>query len=34
MDAEEVEVTSDSSILDYPGKKDGEVVEKSWNWTR
>lgn len=26
MDAEEVEVTSDSSILDYPGKKDGEVV--------
>ena len=26
MDAEEVEVTSDSSILDYPGKQDGEVV--------
>ena len=26
VDEEEVEVTSDSSILDYPGKKDGEVV--------
>lgn len=26
VDAEDVEVKSDSSILDYPGKKDGEVV--------
>lgn len=26
VDAEEVAVTADSSILDYPGKKDGEVV--------
>ena len=26
VDAEEVEVKSDSSILDYPGKKDGEVI--------
>lgn len=26
VEAEDVEVKSDSSILDYPGKKDGEVV--------